>query len=72
MSTLSGFLLPLLLLLLIASSYQSAAQCTEKEAIEYIEKTLQVDVLYLTGHKNSRCKAKIAGMERYLKFYVVL
>jgi hypothetical protein len=60
MSTLSSSLL----LLLIASSYQSAAQCTEEEAIEYIEKTLQVNVLYLTGRKNSRCKAKVAGIER--------
>jgi hypothetical protein len=40
------------------------ANCTDEESINVIEDTLNVDVLYLSRGKGSRCRAKVAGSER--------
>ena len=61
------------LLLLALASSQSAAQldaqsplCSDEAVTQYIEEVLNVDVLYITRTRHSRCRAKVAGMERYL------
>jgi hypothetical protein len=61
------------LLLLALAFSQSAAQpdvqsplCSDEAVTQYIEEVLNVDVLYITRTRHSRCRAKVAGMERYL------
>ncbi len=51
------------------SSVQLSTQspfCSDEAVTQYIEEVLEVDVLYITRTRHSRCRAKIAGMERYL------
>jgi len=38
--------------------------CTDEEAIHYMESLLSIDVLYLSRGKSTKCRAKVAGMER--------
>ncbi len=51
------------------SSVQLSTQsplCSDEAVTQYIEEVLNVDVLYITRTRHSRCRAKVAGMERYL------
>jgi hypothetical protein len=54
----------LIFALLTVTVYNATANCTDKESIVVIEDTLNVDVLYLSRGKGSRCRAKVAGSER--------
>jgi hypothetical protein len=54
--------LTVILLAVIGSS--AAANCTDEDSIAFIEKTLDVDVLYLSRSKGGRCRAKVSGTER--------
>jgi hypothetical protein len=54
----------LIFALLTVAVYNATANCTDEESIVVIEDTLNVDVLYLSRGKGSRCRAKVAGSER--------
>jgi hypothetical protein len=54
----------ILVLIFALLTVTATANCTDEESIDFIEDTLNVDVLYLTRGKGGRCRAKVSGSER--------